>query len=44
MIQLSADGTWRSFPDMRVTDEINPGAMAATLDHACMRERWERAA
>jgi ligand-binding sensor domain-containing protein len=30
VIQLSADGTWRSFSDMGGSVEINPGAMAAT--------------
>lgn len=30
VIQLAADGTWKSFSDLPVATEINPGAMAAT--------------
>ena len=32
VIQLSEDGTWRSFPDAGSPVEINPGAMVATQD------------
>lgn len=32
VIQLSADGTWRTFPDAGASIEINPGAMAADSD------------